>query len=126
MAASLKSTRPKNGETGGSCMKYAGEHCFGKLFGQDIAKDIYNKDKTHTGAALPYSKSKTMFTPPCCIVWGNGDAGHVGVIESKSGSTYTFSDSNRNWDNKVKVESGLTEQQIKDKVSSFLGYVQFP
>lgn len=72
-----------------------------------------------------------MPAPPCCIVWANDKSGHVGVIESSSGSgaskTYTYSDSNRvpKDGEKVCVLTGKTQAEIKALLSPFSGYVQF-
>lgn len=131
MAASLLPIRPKNGEYGGQCVLYAGMKCFGIKFGANTAKDIWTNTKTNIGGPLPYKKFNSMPDPPCCIVWGNGAAGHVGVIESVTGSgedkRYCFSDSNRAFNEIVKVNTNLTENQIKAIASkaAFLGYVQF-
>lgn len=133
MAAKLLSNLPKQGETGGQCVAYAGKTCFGKLFGADIAKDIWTNEKTNVDGDLIYTKSTTMPTPPCCIVWNNSPSGHVGVVESSSGSgtskRYRFSDSNRSPKDgeKVDIQTGKTEAEIKALIGSsyFCGYVQF-
>lgn len=131
MAKSLKSDRPKNGQYGGQCVAYAGVSCFGVRFGANTARDIWYNTITNTGEALPYTTSSEMPSPPCCIVWENTTAGHVGVIESSSGSgsnkTYTFSDSNRYPKNgeKVQVLTNQSEEDIKGLLPNFLGYVQF-
>lgn len=129
MAKSLRSDRPKDGQNGGECVAYAGVSCFGVRFGAYTARDIWYNNETNTGGTLPYTKYSTMPSPPCCIVWENTTAGHVGVIESSSGSgsnkTYTYSDSNRASKNTVKVLTNQSEDDIKNLLPNFLGYVQF-
>ena len=134
MAAELLSNRPGQGEKIGECVKYAGEKCFGILFGANKAKEIFTNTKTNTGGTLPYYKNVWLMPePPCCIIWGNGVNGHVGVIESYTGSDtnkkYRFSDCNRSPLNggKVDIKTNMTELAIKQLISEndFLGYVKF-
>lgn len=132
MAASLLPNRPKNGAIGGECVAYAGMTCFGLRFGANTAKDIWYNTTTNDSKPLPYTKYDTMPSLPCCIVWGNGSAGHVGVIESSTGSgsnkKYRFSDSNRKprmGDKKVEILTNQSEDDIQNLVTDFLGYVKF-
>lgn len=131
MAKSLKSDRPKAGENGGQCVAYAGVSCFGVRFGAYTAKDIWYNKVTNTGGALPYKRYNTMPSPPCCIVWDIYEDGHVGVIESSSGTgsnkKYTFSDSNRDFDEIVRVEENIDFDTLTSiiKNGEVLGYVKF-
>lgn len=134
MAATLQPNRPGQGKKGGQCVAYAGITCFGIRFGADLAKEIWTNTKTNTGAALPYTKYNTMPSLPCCIVWDNSPSGHVGVIESSTGTgvnkRYRYSDSNRvpGTNNElVDIKTSLTEEQIKALIAKdkFKGYVKF-
>ena len=109
--------RLESGEYGGQCVKYAGMTYFGKSFGVDYAREVYDAS---TVRKLNGPKSG------CIACWGDG-SGHVGVVEvwdSKT-KTMTYSDSNRNWDEIVHRDEGITEEKMKKIASGFQGYVEF-